>query len=242
MTLFLNGNKNKMKSITKERCLSVLDRISEVCGKRDKYAAVLRQASINGMKSLMGSVSETDNAKLGLEMTIEGMPFPKSEFEINQFIEKKIALYEHYNAWRDRVYAVQLKHKISGLEMECQKIFGIDIEQPNICSSDGLPFIPDDMTTLQRYRPVIVSKFIQALRANGITECTKSLVVGTPGMIHHDHIDSVVSIDEILVAASLYDWASVWDNFGYPCINFGNGLDGTSLIAGHVSFEATLRT
>ena len=116
-----------MKLITKERCLNALDKISKVCHKRDKYGAVLRQASLNGMNAMIcESVTQSDNDRLGLEMTIAGMPFPKSEADVERFLDQKKALYRHYWNWRDRVYEIQAKHKLSGLELDYQTIFGVD--------------------------------------------------------------------------------------------------------------------
>jgi hypothetical protein len=107
---------------------------------------------------------------------------------------------------------------------------------------DRISDIEEDMPILREYRSKIVAQFMELLRANGVKECKKSLIVMPEGSIYHDYEDSVVSIEEILVAAPLYDWAYVWNNFDHaqPSISFGNGLDGTSAIAGNVSFEAIL--
>jgi hypothetical protein len=232
-----------MKPITKERLLSTLDRISETCHKREKYAAVLRQACVNGLRaSISGKVNQTDNDKLGLEMNLSDLPMPKTEEEIRELIDKKCLHFTHYSQWRDRVYKIQAHHKISGIELYKREILGAEIEQPDICGCSGLPYIEEDMPTLREYRPKIVAQFIELLRVNGVKECKKSLIVIPDGSIYHDYEDSVVPIEEILVAAPLYDWAYVWKNYGFaqPSISFGNGLDGTTAIAGHVSFEAIL--
>jgi hypothetical protein len=227
-----------MKPVTKDRILKTLDRISTTCHARDKFADVLRQATRNGMKAVLhGHVPSVDNDRLGLEMTIAGVPFPRSEEEVQLLITQKLAHYNHYHKWRDLVFEIQAHHKISGLEIETRNILGIDIEQPNICCSDGLPYILEDMPILQEYRPKIVAQFVQALRTHSITKCKKVITIQKPGKKYFDHVESIVEIEEILVAAALFDWASVWSDCGTPIINFGNGLDGTIAITGHVSFE-----
>jgi hypothetical protein len=192
--------------------------------------------------SIAGQVSQADNDRLGLEMNLSEIPAPKTEKEIRELIDGKMRHFEHYYSWRERVYKIQAHHKISGIELYKCKILGAEIEQPNVCSWSGLPLIAEDMPTLREYRPKIVSQFMELLRVNGVKECKKSLIIRPDGSVYHDYEDSVVSIEEILVAAPLYDWAYVWNNYGYaqPSISFGNGLDGTSAIAGHVSFEAIL--
>jgi hypothetical protein len=231
------------KPVTKERLLATLYLISKTCHNREKHASVLRQACLNGLRTFIaGQVSQTDNDKLGLEMNLSELPAPKSEEEIREFIDKRMRHFEHYHSWRERVYKIQAHHKISGIEIYKTEILGVDIEQPNVCSCSGLPLIAEDMPTLREYRPKIVAQFVQALRTNGVTQCKKSLIVQNEDSIYHDYEDSTVAIEEILVAAPLYDWAYVWNNldFAQPSISFGNGLDGTSAIAGHVSFEAIL--
>jgi hypothetical protein len=208
-----------MKPVTKDRILKTLDRISTTCHARDKFADVLRQATQNSMKAVFhGHVPSIDNDK--------------------NLIDQRLAHFNHYHKWRDRVLKIQAHHKISGVEIETRNTLGIDIKQPNICCGDGLSCIPEDMPLLQEYRPKIVAQFVQALRTHDFVKCTKVLTIQRPREVYFDHIESVVEIEEILVAAALFDWAIARsDCGGTPIIDLGNGLDGTSAINALVSFE-----
>lgn len=221
-----------MKPVTKERILNALERINKARNSRDRLSEVIRASCLYGMRSLIKGTYQdsltpnTEKQRLALEFDFAGQQKPQSNQDIDSILDQWTSFINHYHQWSTKVYEIQRKHGISGVEITPKKVMGRYVDLPNIFDGE-LSFIPSDLHVLRHYRDEPVNLFIELAKENGFTTVKK--------LVTPDDKAQTVSIDEIPLVAKGFDWSHISDYCGLE-LYLGRGLNTIETLDGNTSY------
>lgn len=193
-----------MKPVTQDR---IRKTIASIGKHRDRVLApteaIISQACLTGMRSVMGADTTTDIQRLDLEFDFAGQP--KTMESAEHMMSEMWRQVERFSAREKRVYQFQERHGISGLVPGSTTIGDRTI--PIMEEDESLALIPSDLEVLRSQKASIVDLFFGCLHSpDGL-----SLYVDRDKPDYWVHCED----DVLSVAAKYYDWAIAWEVIGY---------------------------
>ncbi|MGB3203584.1 MAG: hypothetical protein WBB28_01210 [Crinalium sp.] len=200
-----------MKKITKERLITALDKIDKLRDEKVKDSErVVTLAALHGMENIVNVINGCGSSETRL--ALEASFFDVSVAELSQmpltlegFQEAKKAFFaviDHYHAKAERVWNIQRKHNISGLQ-ELKTSLGDQL----ICHpwvSDELVLIPEDLIVLNQWKMKLFTYWSQHVTKNQlrIYRCTPD------GWKQG-------SVDEVKALLPFHQWADIFEEVTY---------------------------
>lgn len=195
------------KQITKERLIATLDKIDKnVPETFDMDGEIVQLLCTFGIRSMVKEafgqeVTQLDHIKHHLEFKYRDLPNTLTEV-----FWAKERWFDAINKKHDRahkVYLIQAKHKVSGLELGNMTLGNKTIQ----CwqESDRLQLVSEDLPQMRQTRQKVVDLFFSVIK-----ESTISLV-----LYRHDDVggfDQWIPAEptEAYLSTVSYDWASAW--------------------------------
>lgn len=187
------------KQITKERLLQALERI----GDRRSNATGLEEKVMDlmttwGLRSVVSEacgqpLSKLEFVKQNLEL--DYINAPKSPQDLLDCMNRWKAKIKHYGYWRDRVFAIQEAHEISGIEWDTCAIEGRTIEFPWV--GWDLPLIEGDLKILREHKARVVQEFLRSIKGVSLWKSVED----------KEGYWALSTHEEVQAAIAFYDWA-----------------------------------
>lgn len=215
-----------MKQITQKRLAKAIDKINAtLIAKMTRYTSIIKTLAFQGLQYAVGEeTTELDAAKFTAEMIYRDAPRTKEELAVVS--EKWEAKLYRYHSKRRQVWNLQATHNISGLTW-VPADFDPTFSYPWV--HEDLNLLESDLAILSEWKPRVVEKWMQYAMLDycSIYRCKED------GSLRRS------SFSELLLAASFYQWAHVWEIKNYSIdIVLGNGLDTDSINSKTVWFCA----
>lgn len=212
-----------MKTITKERILKALERVSEYQGKRwGRHHELMRLFAHAGLKQACGvAPTDRDHNRLSLEMTYLSQP------------QNTPALLEMRDEWeyginrcwyfRDKIFSLQQRYQVSGIETETCEFRGSEITYP--WASWDLRWIPQDLDSVEQHKERVTAWFLEQAFKHDLPIWRRRTDEEADST--RDDWDKVEPQElSLLVALPSTDWAHVFGHGDDELnIDIGHGLD-----------------
>lgn len=200
-----------MKTITQERIIKTLNKISAACSRAtDSDRQVILNAASLGIRAATGvSIPRTEFDRLELEFQFHD--FKVSPDAIDELFDRVARNVDKYAAKRSRVFEIRVKYDISSLVPTVTKIG--DKEIHHLWGHDDLIFIPSDLPKLAESKVNLAIAWIDYTILNKL-----NIYVNKERWEKCDHY-------EVNTALPFYQWAKIWgseERGMHLCL--GNGL------------------
>lgn len=195
-----------IKPVTRDRILAIHAKIDAFCDRlTSDDREVLRVAATHGLRTMAHKACGIETPRIQqdkarLELNIKGVRDP---LDGQQKIDRLFRNMERINKKRDKVYAVQLAHNISGLERGLERLGNGTIECWQ-ASQKSLWLTDDDLDLLRGDRLKLLNFWIDHVTLNNLE------------VLRHDGNDFLPSsIDFVRLASRDYDWVHFWEALTY---------------------------
>jgi len=186
------------KPVTRDRILATHAKINAFCSRlTDADMHIVTTAARQGLKVAIGvPIPQVERDKARLEMTVNDVLSPEDGGIV---IDRAFRNLKRCHKKRDKVYAIQLAHNISGLERgEASLGDGvIDLWQP---SEDPLWLTDDDLNLLRGDRLKLLQFWVDHVTLNNL-------------QVLQNREDNWIpsSIEYVQLMSREYDWVHFWE-------------------------------
>lgn len=209
-----------MKTITKERILKALERVSEYQGKRwGRHRKLMRLFAHAGLKQACGvAPTDRDHDRLSLEMIYLSQP------------QNAPALLKMRDEWeygihrcghlRSQIFSLQQRHSVSGIETHSQTFRGDTITYP--WASWDLRWLPSDLDIVRQNKERVTTWALEQAAKHELPIWRRR--TDEEADLTRDDWDKVEPQElSVLSAFPSTDWTHV----------FGHGDDELNIVIGH---------